>query len=60
VNGFSTSLPEEVQYQALRKVPGFEKARMFRPGYAIEYDFVQPTQLKYTLETKAIEYLYFA
>ena len=60
VNGFSTSLPEEVQYQALRMVPGFENARMFRPGYAIEYDFFQPTQLKYTLETKAIENLYFA
>jgi tRNA uridine 5-carboxymethylaminomethyl modification enzyme len=60
VNGFSTSLPEEVQYEALRKVPGFEHARMFRPGYAIEYDFFQPTQLKYTLETKAIENLFFA
>ncbi len=60
VNGFSTSLPEEVQYEALRRVPGFEHARMFRPGYAIEYDFFQPTQLKYTLETKAIENLFFA
>jgi tRNA uridine 5-carboxymethylaminomethyl modification enzyme len=60
VNGFSTSLPEEVQYEALRMVPGFEHARMFRPGYAIEYDFFQPTQLKYTLETKAIENLFFA
>ncbi len=60
VNGFSTSLPEEVQYEALRKVPGFEKARMFRPGYAIEYDYFQPTQLTYTLETKAISNLYFA
>ena len=60
VNGFSTSLPEEVQYEALRRVPGFEKARMFRPGYAIEYDFFQPTQLRYTLETKAVENLYFA
>ena len=60
VNGFSTSLPEEVQYEALRRVPGFEKARMFRPGYAIEYDFFQPTQLSYTLETKAIGNLYFA
>ncbi len=60
VNGFSTSLPEEVQYEALRMVPGFEKARMFRPGYAIEYDYFQPTQLTYTLETKAIEHLYFA
>jgi tRNA uridine 5-carboxymethylaminomethyl modification enzyme len=60
VNGFSTSLPEEVQYEALRKVPGFANARMFRPGYAIEYDFFQPTQLKYTLETKAVENLFFA
>ncbi len=60
VNGFSTSLPEEVQYEALRKVPGFQNARMFRPGYAIEYDYFQPTQLKYTLETKAIHNLYFA
>ena len=60
VNGFSTSLPEEVQYEALRRVTGFEKARMFRPGYAIEYDYFQPTQLTYTLETKAIENLYFA
>jgi tRNA uridine 5-carboxymethylaminomethyl modification enzyme len=60
VNGFSTSLPEEVQYEALRRVPGFEKARMFRPGYAIEYDYFQPTQLNYTLETKAIKNLYFA
>ncbi|MGI9137756.1 MAG: tRNA uridine-5-carboxymethylaminomethyl(34) synthesis enzyme MnmG [Sediminibacterium sp.] len=60
VNGFSTSLPEEVQYEALRMVPGFEKARMFRPGYAIEYDYCQPTQLTYTLETKAILHLYFA
>ncbi|MFM2439592.1 MAG: tRNA uridine-5-carboxymethylaminomethyl(34) synthesis enzyme MnmG [Bacteroidota bacterium] len=60
VNGFSTSLPEEVQYEALRMVPGFANARMFRPGYAIEYDFFQPTQLKYTLETKALENLYFA
>ena len=60
VNGFSTSLPEEIQYEALRRVPGFEKARMFRPGYAIEYDYFQPTQLTYTLETKAISNLYFA
>lgn len=60
VNGFSTSLPEEVQYEALRMVPGFEKARMFRPGYAIEYDYFQPTQLTYTLETKAISNLFFA
>ena len=60
VNGFSTSLPEEVQYDALRKVPGFENVRFFRPGYAIEYDFFPPTQLTYTLETKAIENLFFA
>jgi len=60
VNGFSTSLPEEVQYEALRKVPGFENVRFFRPGYAIEYDFFPPTQLGYTLETKAIENLFFA
>lgn len=60
VNGFSTSLPEEVQYEALRKTPGFEKVRFFRPGYAIEYDYFQPTQLKYNLETKEIENLFFA
>ncbi len=60
VNGFSTSLPEEVQYEALRKVPGFEKCRMFRPGYAIEYDYFPPTQLQYSLETKHIENLFFA
>jgi len=60
VNGFSTSLPEDVQYRALTKIPGFEKAKMFRPGYAIEYDFFPPTQLKLSLETKQIEYLYFA
>ena len=60
VNGFSTSLPEGVQYNALKKIPGFENARMFRPGYAIEYDFFPPTQLKMTLETKLIENLYFA
>ncbi|MEM9895565.1 MAG: tRNA uridine-5-carboxymethylaminomethyl(34) synthesis enzyme MnmG [Bacteroidota bacterium] len=60
VNGFSTSLPEEVQQQALRQIPGFEKAKMFRPGYAIEYDFFQPTQLKDTLETKLVSGLYFA
>jgi tRNA uridine 5-carboxymethylaminomethyl modification enzyme len=60
VNGFSTSLPEDVQYAALRKIPGFEKAKMFRPGYAIEYDFFPPTQLKLTLETQAIPNLYFA
>ncbi len=60
VNGFSTSLPEEVQYEALRKVPGFEKCRMFRPGYAIEYDYFPPTQLHYSLETKPLENLFFA
>jgi tRNA uridine 5-carboxymethylaminomethyl modification enzyme len=60
VNGFSTSLPEDIQYQALTKIPGFEKAKMFRPGYAIEYDFFPPTQLKLTLETQLIENLYFA
>jgi len=60
VNGFSTSLPEEVQYEALRKVKGFENARMFRPGYAIEYDYFPPTQLKYSLETKLINNLFFA
>ncbi|MGV4460617.1 tRNA uridine-5-carboxymethylaminomethyl(34) synthesis enzyme MnmG [Ornithobacterium rhinotracheale] len=60
VNGFSTSLPEEVQAEALRKIPGFENAKIFRPGYAIEYDYFPPTQLKHTLETKLIENLYFA
>ena len=60
VNGFSSSLPEDVQYNALRKVRGFENMKMFRPGYAIEYDFFQPTQLKPTLETHLIENLYFA
>ena len=60
VNGFSTSLPEEVQYAALRKVPGFENVRMFRPGYAIEYDFFPPTQLDYSLETKMLSNLFFA
>ena len=60
VNGFSTSLPEDVQYKAMTKIPGFENAKMFRPGYAIEYDFFPPTQLKLTLETKHIQNLYFA
>jgi len=60
VNGFSTSLPEDVQYSALTKIPGFEKAKMFRPGYAIEYDYFPPTQLKMTLETHLVENLYFA
>ncbi|MCD2424297.1 tRNA uridine-5-carboxymethylaminomethyl(34) synthesis enzyme MnmG [Niabella pedocola] len=60
VNGFSTSLPEDVQYAALKMVPGFENARLFRPGYAIEYDYFPPTQLQNTLETKLIHNLYFA
>lgn len=60
VNGFSSSLPEEVQYQALRKVPGFGHMKMFRPGYAIEYDFFPPTQLKMNLETKLVKNLFFA
>jgi tRNA uridine 5-carboxymethylaminomethyl modification enzyme len=60
VNGFSTSLPEEVQLEALRRVEGFERVRFFRPGYAIEYDFFPPTQLTYSLETKNIENLFFA
>ena len=60
INGFSTSLPEEVQYEALRNIVGFENAKMFRPGYAIEYDYFPPTQLKYSLETKLIEGLFFA
>jgi len=59
VNGFSTSLPEDIQHKALRKIPGFEKAKMFRPGYAIEYDYFPPTQLNHTLETKLVEGLYF-
>lgn len=60
VNGFSTSLPEDVQFKALRSVAGFEKVKFFRPGYAIEYDYFPPTQLKSTLETKLVEGLYFA
>ena len=60
VNGFSTSLPEDIQLKALRLVPGFERCKIFRPGYAIEYDFFPPTQLNYNLETKAIENLFFA
>lgn len=60
VNGFSTSLPEDVQYKALRQIPGFENAKMFRPGYAIEYDYFPPTQLKPSLETKLVEGLFFA
>ncbi len=60
VNGFSTSLPENVQYNALKLVPGFENCRFFRPGYAIEYDYFPPTQLKFTLETKLVHNLFFA
>jgi tRNA uridine 5-carboxymethylaminomethyl modification enzyme len=60
VNGFSTSLPEEVQMKAMKLIPGFEQAKMFRPGYAIEYDYFPPTQLKHTLETKLVEGLFFA
>ncbi len=60
VNGFSTSLPEEVQYDALQKVPGFEQVRIFRPGYAIEYDYFPPTQLRHSLETKLLGNLFFA
>jgi tRNA uridine 5-carboxymethylaminomethyl modification enzyme len=60
INGFSTSLPEDVQYKALRKIVGFEKAKMFRPGYAIEYDYFPPTQLTATLETKLVSGLFFA
>jgi tRNA uridine 5-carboxymethylaminomethyl modification enzyme len=60
VNGFSTSLPEDIQFKALRSVVGFEKVKFFRPGYAIEYDYFPPTQLKHTLETKLVGSLYFA
>lgn len=60
VNGFSTSLPEDIQVKALRHIPGFEQAKIFRPGYAIEYDYFPPTQLTHTLETKLIQNLYFA
>jgi tRNA uridine 5-carboxymethylaminomethyl modification enzyme len=60
VNGFSTSLPEEIQFEALKKVAGFENVKMFRPGYAIEYDYFPPEQLQLTLETKLVENLYFA
>jgi tRNA uridine 5-carboxymethylaminomethyl modification enzyme len=60
VNGFSTSLPEDIQYEALRSIVGFENVRIFRPGYAIEYDFFPPTQLQYSLETKLIQDLFFA
>jgi tRNA uridine 5-carboxymethylaminomethyl modification enzyme len=60
VNGFSTSLPEDIQFEAIRLIPGFEKAKMFRPGYAIEYDYFPPTQLSSTLETKRVKGLFFA
>ena len=60
VNGFSTSLPEDVQYKALKSVAGFENVKFFRPGYAIEYDYFPPTQLKSSLETKPISGLFFA
>ncbi len=60
INGFSTSLPEDIQLKALKMVPGFENVKMFRPGYAIEYDYFPPTQLKHTLETKRVEGLYFS
>jgi tRNA uridine 5-carboxymethylaminomethyl modification enzyme len=60
INGFSTSLPEDVQLRALRLIPGMEKAKMFRPGYAVEYDYFPPTQLKHTLETSLVSGLYFA
>ena len=60
INGFSTSLPEEVQLKAMRLIPGLENAKMFRPGYAIEYDYFPPTQLKHTLETKLVDGLYFS
>ena len=60
VNGFSTSLPEEVQFEAMKTIPGFEGVKMFRPGYAIEYDYFPPTQLKHSLETKLVDNLFFA
>ena len=60
INGFSTSLPDDIQIKAIQLIPGFEKAKFFRPGYAIEYDYFPPTQLKNTLETKNIDNLYFA
>jgi tRNA uridine 5-carboxymethylaminomethyl modification enzyme len=60
VNGFSSSLPEDVQIKAMKHIPGFENVKVFRPGYAIEYDYFPPTQLKHTLETKLVENLYFA
>jgi tRNA uridine 5-carboxymethylaminomethyl modification enzyme len=60
INGFSSSLPDHIQFEALRKIEGFENAKIFRPGYAIEYDYFPPVQLKYSLETKKVEHLYFA
>ena len=60
VNGFSTSLPEDVQLRAMRMIPGFEQAKMFRPGYAVEYDYFPPTQLQHSLETRLVDGLYFA
>src|SRR5690606_20156953 len=60
VNGFSTSLPEDIQAKAIRRIAGFEKPKHFRPGYAIEYDYFPPTQLKHTLETKLIDNLFLA
>jgi tRNA uridine 5-carboxymethylaminomethyl modification enzyme len=60
VNGFSTSLPEEIQFEAMRKISGFENVKVFRPGYAIEYDYFPPQQIKLTLETKGVDHLYFA
>lgn len=60
INGFSTSLPENIQYKAIKQIPGFENVKLFRPGYAIEYDYFPPTQLKHTLETKIVDNLYFA
>ena len=60
VNGFSTSLPEDVQYKAMKLIPGFENVKMFRPGYAIEYDYFPPTQLQFSLETKKVQNLFFA
>ena len=60
INGFSSSLPEETQLRGLRSIPGFKKAKMFRPGYAVEYDYFAPTQLKHSLETKLVENLYFS
>ena len=60
VNGFSTSLPEDVQFRAMRMIPGFKQAKMFRPGYAVEYDYFPPTQLQHSLETRLVAGLCFA